>query len=59
MIVIIIIIIVVKGSEDDDVEVPPHVLELVAMDNSLFEHWVTQVKTFRVRKYYVYCAAIL
>ncbi|RMX53049.1 hypothetical protein pdam_00014581 [Pocillopora damicornis] len=35
------------GSEDDDVEVPPHVLELVAMDNSLFEHWVTQVKTFR------------
>ncbi|KAJ7393218.1 Ubiquitin carboxyl-terminal hydrolase 48 [Desmophyllum pertusum] len=35
------------GSEDDDVEVPPHVLELVATDNSRFEHWVTQVKAFR------------
>ena len=40
---------VIKGSEDDDVEVPPHVLELVATDNSQFEHWVMQVKEFRVR----------
>jgi len=40
---------VIKGSEDDDVEVPSHVLELVATDNSRFEHWVTQVKAFRVR----------
>ncbi|KAL9971020.1 hypothetical protein ACROYT_G023497 [Oculina patagonica] len=35
------------GSEDDDVEVPPHVQELVAIDNSRFEHWVTEVKAFR------------
>lgn len=35
------------GSEDDNVEVPPHVLELVATDNSRFEHWVMQVKEFR------------
>ena len=40
---------VIKGSEDDDVEVPPHMLELVATDNSRFEHWVMQVKAFRVR----------
>ncbi|XP_020630469.1 ubiquitin carboxyl-terminal hydrolase 48-like [Orbicella faveolata] len=37
------------GSEDDDVEVPSHVLELVATDNSRFEHWVTQVKAFRAK----------
>lgn len=45
---------VIKGSEDDDVEVPSHVLELVATDNSRFEHWVTQVKAFQVRAWYVY-----
>jgi len=39
---------VIKGSEDDDVEVPPHILELVATDNSQFEHWVMKVKAFRV-----------
>ena len=39
---------VIEGSEDDDVEVPPHILELVATDNSQFEHWVMKVKAFRV-----------
>ena len=36
-------------SEDVDVDVPPHVQELVATDNSRFEDWVMQVKAFRVR----------
>ena len=34
---------------DNEVEVPPHVQELVATDNSRFEDWVRQVKAFRVR----------
>lgn len=35
-------------SVDDEVEVPPHVQELVATDNSRFEDWIRQVKDFRV-----------
>lgn len=34
-------------SVDDEVEVPPHVQELVATDNSRFEDWIRQVKDFR------------
>lgn len=34
---------------DEEFEVPPHVQELVATDNSRFEDWVRQVKDFRVR----------
>ena len=34
---------------DADTTVPVHVEELVAMDNSRFEHWVTQVNQYRVR----------
>lgn len=32
---------------DEEFEVPPHVQELVATDNSRFEDWVRQVKDFR------------
>ena len=35
-------------SVDVEIDVPPHVQELVATDNSRFEDWVTQVKAFRV-----------
>jgi len=43
-----------KGSSSDeswdvDVDVPLHVQELVATDNSRFEDWVRQVKEFRVK----------
>jgi len=34
---------------DEEFEVPPHIQELVATDNSRFEDWVRQVKDFRVR----------
>lgn len=36
-----------EGCMDNEVEVPPHVQELVATDNSRFEDWVRQVKAFR------------